>query len=422
MEYEVVYIVCTLLESFVIRMLMQSFFKECKVNFIKEMTAYLVYGMINIAVYFLIDIPAVNMIKSLLGLFILTYLYEETFRKRFFMTLLLFMILGGTETAVAVATGYTEKLILEGGEYNSIIGLVVMRIITFIIAYIIRKVAKKDTEEFMPVKYWIGILTIPIITIYEFVLIYSKEEFRKSMLVPSMILAIVANLVIFYLYEQLISAMKAKVEKSVLENQNQYYEKQLDIIKQSDEQIRSVRHDMKNHLFSMKTFIENDEMEKLKKYVENCEHSLDNNERYVASGNTIIDSILNYKLYVAEQHNIGISAYAKVEDAISLTPFELTVILGNLLDNAIEGCMQIEKDRRIDVEISCQQNSLLVYVENTYGGDVKKEKGQIMTTKSDEKSHGLGIKNIQKIVNEKQGTMEITHNSKKFDVDISIPI
>lgn len=85
-----------------------------------------------------------------------------------------------------------------------------------------------------------------------------------------------------------------------MEEQNNFYKNQLRLMKESEETIKSYRHDMKNHMTVINSLIDKDEIEALKKYLNEISNISFDNEKYISSGNEIIDSIVNYKLNLAE--------------------------------------------------------------------------------------------------------------------------
>ncbi|MES8989573.1 ATP-binding protein, partial [Oliverpabstia intestinalis] len=99
---------------------------------------------------------------------------------------------------------------------------------------------------------------------------------------------------------------------------------------------------------------------------------------------------------------------------------DLCVILGNLLDNAIEAAENSE-NKEIDVRIVYVKNKLKITVKNYYTGKIKKDTGgNFISTKSDTKNHGIGLQSVTRIVDAYGGVMEVRTDHSVFQVDIII--
>ena len=94
------------------------------------------------------------------------------------------------------------------------------------------------------------------------------------------------------------------------------------------------------------------------------------------------------------------------------------MILGNLLDNAIEASSKVENNRTIDIRIKYKNDILFIYVNNSFDGSIVYEGEKIKTTKKNKENHGIGLNNIEKILKKYDGTMKVYHTENRFHVDI----
>lgn len=138
------------------------------------------------------------------------------------------------------------------------------------------------------------------------------------------------------------------------------------------------------------------------------------------SGIAVIDRMLNFKLDVARKNNIevelDIDAYfCPIEDT------EMSVVLGNLLDNAIEAVKDLPKEERwIKISMITPNSMFLMEVKNPYRGRRKKVGDHYITTKADKEMHGLGMGSVELIVNKYNGSLDIKDNGKEFTVDVGL--
>ncbi|WP_312906446.1 sensor histidine kinase [Tissierella praeacuta] len=208
------------------------------------------------------------------------------------------------------------------------------------------------------------------------------------------------------------------MEKLALEEQNKYYQRQLEIINSSYENIKSLRHDMKNYLLVLKGYIENGGREKSIDYILQINDSLYEKEQLSRTGNIEIDSILNYKLQEAQSKGILVTPELKIPSKLNILPLDIVVILGNLLDNAIEASSKVESDKIIDIRIKYKNDVLFIYINNSFDGSIIYDGDKIKTTKEDKENHGIGLNNIEKILKKYDGIMKVYHTEKRFHVDI----
>ena len=192
-----------------------------------------------------------------------------------------------------------------------------------------------------------------------------------------------------------------KKNKEVVEEQNNFYKNQLRLMKESEETIKSYRHDMKNHMTVINSLIDKDEIEALKKYLNEISNISFDNEKYISSGNEIIDSIVNYKLNLAENEKIRFITDISISTGLHISSYDMTIILGNILDNAIEASKKVDEvERKIILKIKEENGKFIIYIQNKFNGNLK---NNYESTKDNEKEHGYGIKNIKKVVEKNNG-------------------
>jgi sensor histidine kinase regulating citrate/malate metabolism len=98
---------------------------------------------------------------------------------------------------------------------------------------------------------------------------------------------------------------------------------------------------------------------------------------------------------------------------LQLPAFDMATILGNLLDNAIDALMTIENRRMISVKIKYGKGQFIIKISNTFNGIVI-ERTNTLFTKKDGGNHGLGIKNIKRILEKYDGSMDIEYDATTF--------
>lgn len=208
------------------------------------------------------------------------------------------------------------------------------------------------------------------------------------------------------------------MDKKMLQQERDFYKARYEETEWEREKLKKIRHDMSNKYVLELSYLENKQYEKLQElYLKEIEN-LRTGNAVIETGNIGIDSVVNYKLQTARELSVRISHDLKIGKEITLEHRELNLILGNLLDNALEAVSKLpEKDREIDFKIRSDNTSLLIAISNTYNGAVKCDmKGNIVTGKRDVENHGIGLKNVKEVVDRYHGNLEITVKEGRFEV------
>jgi sensor histidine kinase regulating citrate/malate metabolism len=171
----------------------------------------------------------------------------------------------------------------------------------------------------------------------------------------------------------------------------------------------------------MKAYRALNETEKIDSYLDNLETELNQIDTLVKSGNVSVDAILNSKLSLAKARKITVSVKALVPKNLSISEIDLCVIIGNLLDNAIEACLKIENtdERVIRCYMDIKRDSLYISVTNTNGGQILKQNGKYSTTKSEE--HGFGLARVDRVVEKYEGYIKRRNEEGAFTSEVMLP-
>lgn len=187
------------------------------------------------------------------------------------------------------------------------------------------------------------------------------------------------------------------------------------------QQIRGWRHDYRNHIQMMKSYAASDDMEAVKKYLDELDEDLSTVDTVIKTGNKMTDAILNSKISLAKSRNIPVIADAHVPVALTTSELDLCIIIGNLFDNAIEASMGLpEEERLIRVYMDMKNTQLYMCFTNfTAGKKMKKENGLFRTTKGS--GHGFGLVRIDTIVERNGGYLNRNSEDGAFTTEILLP-
>lgn len=185
-------------------------------------------------------------------------------------------------------------------------------------------------------------------------------------------------------------------------------------------QMRGWRHDYHSHLQTIKAYRAMGREEELNDYLELLEADLTAVDTVIKSGNIMVDAMLNSKLSLAKSRGIAVNAKAVVPKSIGVSEVDLCVLVGNLLDNAMEACAGLPADKRfIRVYMDMKKDNLYMCVTNSSGG-VKKENGRYISSKGG--NHGFGLIRADRIVKKYGGYIKRGDEEGAFTSEVLLPV
>ena len=186
-------------------------------------------------------------------------------------------------------------------------------------------------------------------------------------------------------------------------------------------QIRGFKHDYRNHIQAMKSHVANGELDAIAQYLDGLDSELDTIEPIIKTGNRMADAILNSKISLARAKGIQVIADANIAIELTTSPVDFCIILGNLLDNAMEACMPLpEHDRLIRIYMEMKNTQLYISITNTAPyGKRQKHGNKFMTTKGE--GHGFGLARIDHIVERYGGYLSRNSEDGAYSTEILLP-
>lgn len=250
--------------------------------------------------------------------------------------------------------------------------------------------------------------------------LFFRAEITNKYVILGTAVIYLLNVAVCFLYERVIESYQEKLKATVMEEQIKMYRQKFDMVKQSQRNLQSVRHDMKNHLLRISDYLQNEKYEEAERYIEQMEGRLETAREYIQTGNLEIDAILNHKLGIAEEAGCKTEIKADIPEQMFMSDFDLTVLLGNLLDNAVEALQKME-EKFLSVEIQYMKGVLYLSVSNSFQGVLHRmdeKRDRFHSTKKNPKNHGIGLLNIEDIVNRYHGEMKIDSGSGIYRTDL----
>lgn len=397
---------------------MHIFFETKEVNHKIEFLSYVGYYIFIALVYLTINIPVVTMIGNIVAYFGLSFNYKAGMKRRLLSVLMIYLILICVEVIVALLTGYFKYSLISTNTYSAEYVLVLAQTISYLVVRVLNNYKNIRKGETIPLANWAAIIIIPISSLYIILTLFQARGLSWEQILIGVILILLVNFTTFYLYDVISASMVDKMDKILLGQQNKYYQKQFKLMESTLKTTKAMRHDLRNHLSVIHALVEKGERDTALKHLSKMTDIYDDTRQYAYTENIDIDSILNFKIQAAEQQNIKIALDLSIPEKMCIPSFDLAIILGNLLDNAIEAVAELEKERQIKTTINYDKGRLIILVENPYHGERLKVGNRYLSTNKEPSQHGLGLENIKTVLQKYDGTMDITQRRNIFSVSL----
>ncbi len=267
------------------------------------------------------------------------------------------------------------------------------------------------------------LIVFPLSTIFELAILiklgltYELAGYYRYILAAT-ILIILSNVCVYYLVHKIAKHNRIQSEKELYQQLLRYEERRYADIGEGLNQIRKIRHDIKNQLVLVSSKLEDSDIDGAKNLLEDITGNVNSVGNIVQSGNKIVDYIISTKLGTLKDATIIVTG--DIQDAISISDVDFSIILGNILDNAIEAAKKVQKPK-VELVFFKKDNYQNIIIKNSIERSVFEENADLKTTKEDSTRHGFGIKSVREIVAKYDGDIELFEDEEMFCVHIIFP-
>lgn len=402
---------------YIILRYMQCFFDTVRVKKGRDLEAYVLY----LAAVCLVDmVPAAMPLKYIIDTFFL-YLLVQIYHGKQGKKLLAASLIQGMNLFCEVLAVY----LLYDCKVDGIYGRE-MYYITFLLMYVCQRVMEKfcirNIKQDAALKHWDLLIFLPMISVIVICVLITFDLENKY--IGSAVSAgmICLNLIVFYICDELVGTYMKLKESAVVARQLESYSNQLNVVMKSEEKVRGLRHDLKHHLSQILMLADKNKTSEIAEYVRSMQEDLLSRGEHISSGNADIDSLVNLMLERAKKELGNVRCRVCVPQELDISGFDWNIILGNLMDNAIDAARQSE-DKLLQLKIHYRQGMLFIEIRNSFSGELLKTQEQYLSTKDHDRTdgsqvHGLGIRNVRRIVEKYDGSMEISDRDHIFEVRI----
>lgn len=329
--------------------------------------------------------------------------------------------------------GNSAIISTEGDAYNEYalegnLVIVFSKVILFLCILLVKKHFWKKSTEMLADTVWIKFLFFPFFTIITIVAMimtfqYTEDKTKANTLDAIAFGMVVMNLFVYYLINDIVVREAKLHEKEILELQVKNQIEMYRSISENFEMQKRKSHEFKNQILCIESLLKNREYSEAGRYVSKISKNFINERNVIDTNHVIINAVLNTKYQEAINKQIVFVFRVNELSEIRIEDEDLVVVLANLLNNAIEACEKCKGKRIIKFKFMIEDDMIILSVKNTYNQPIVYDADEIKTSKvimPDE--HGVGIKNIIRIVEKYGGSYVIQNDNEEFYFSIIIPI
>lgn len=361
---------------------------------------------------------------------LITFIYaivalQGSWKKKLYCSVLIMIFIIGvtsvTLNLIGILSGDSYLSLVEEQNGVRIISLIIIQVLIFYTTRIFIYKRDDDVGE-LPWDMWLITIIIPMISIVilTFVLeisINTTNAFRDSGLKMAIFASLgifATNILIYLMYIKLKKDTSERIEYELLKQRYDIQEQNIKDIKLLYSHLQKVKHDVKHHINLLKILLENNKTSEALKYLsEYSELDFSANQDTIFCDNMIINYIINTKTKIMEKNSIKF--YCDISENIGgISDLDLNIILGNLLDNAIEACnKEIVDEKEINLSIYKKASYLVIAVYNTFTGNLD-NLYHMQTTKKNKEEHGFGLESVKDCLKKYNGTLNIESDNSRI--------
>lgn len=396
---------------------MHAFFEEL---IFKRSTVMVLYGLqytlSSLIIIFNTNVW-VNILNGIISYTVIVFCHKGTLRKKLSVIGILYLL--GIVTEQLIAVLHKETYLDSSGQLSfNIFDILAVNLIQWLLVTIFKRYLPNAKHfDDIPLRFLIAIIVEMLLCINLDYQMFQKEATLEKIKYLVALETLTMCLVLLYLFHSLTNILQEKAKLIRAENQCMYYHEQAKLLEENARQLSAFRHDSQNKYIALHEFLNAKEYQLAEQYLENLMDKLTLQTVYCNTGNITIDSIVNYKLNKASQAGVMIQTEISIPSEIFVSTDDLIVLLGNLLDNAIEATLNLSREGWITLKLKQINSGLAIKIFNNYTGPVFVNHNAITTSKKDNSHlHGLGLDNAKMIADKYHAHLKIDYTQNVFSV------
>ena len=398
-----------------------SLLSKRKIDKLPLVFSYLIATAFLSAVVLLSDNIFLNLVLTTVLISLISFLcFDDTIKHRIFWIAIYLLIISVSEPIVigilCIANMGTPEDFLQSG-LGRYLGMIGTDLIYLWLIGMMHRIINKRIRD-LPIKYWILIITIPIISIFLLQTMLDSFTVKDSLnyisLSISLIGIIFINISMFNFFESYEDKIKLKYLETLKQQEQENYK----LLALSHKQVKELKHDIENQFSVLNGLMKSGDNAAAMQYLDKLNSYVRTANRICYTGNNAVDSIVNIKGSLAQTYGIEFICKVNIITNIKADELELCRIIGNALDNAIEGCQRAGvSHKHIWISLMEEREKLFIVITNTSD---KVDTSVLTSTKKEQGLHGIGINSIKSSVDRLGGLVSFDYDDGIFKLNIMV--
>lgn len=373
----------------------------------------------------LLQIPILNMTSTVLMIVGSTLLCYQC-KKLYFLVYDILIVFCGfiadVFSVLLLSTYYNSSISSTLQENNFLVRSIFACLMTFLLCQLLFTLIRRKHAIFSWYEaIFYTMLATGEIAVFAYVCKYIQAYSSGMFLILFLIGCLVLDGYIVVVFYRISIVRKTEKENALLQQQSEMQLEVYSDLQQWYQNSMRTIHDAKRHVRALESLIQSDHLAEAQQYKESLFQKLNELQPSIQCDNPLLSAILNHVFLKAEQRHIALKMDLQGEEQLSmLAGVDLTTIVSNLLDNAVDAVLELpEEQRYIHFAVAFQMGEIMIHVENSTKNDLKREGNAVVSTK--EGHLGLGLKNVEMVVKKYKGDFKIDVKDGNFVVAITIP-
>lgn len=403
----------------------QSLFEKKKRNVITICVTLFGY-IILMGIYFFANGFINTICMIIANILLLIILFHCNFKNAIFHSSALVLAMLITEFFSALITSMIMDADFSVYSKDStvyILNLIFSKMLYFFFCLILTKLLKRSKGKYAFDKHFWMLMVVPLSVLIVLTVLFNisltvqLSPIFKIVSSISAIILVFSNIVLFFVYERSVKNASELLELKTTEQKAETDKTYFEILEKNNDNLKIFTHDIKNHLLHIANLAQNEDVTN---YITDLCGTVTSFGNSATSHNKTLDIIINKYLLLCESKNIDIHFDTKTANLSFIEPTDLTAMLNNLLDNAVEASEK-SQNKSIFVKFFTKNNSMqVIKITNSCNTAPNTQNSDLLTIKKDKNTHGLGLKSVKKIVNKYNGSFEWEYKKEENLFEVCI--
>lgn len=384
---------------------------------------------VQYAIHF-IGIPMINLVSFLIANFLLCFLcYDTNIKQSSFNAVVLTALMFITELVIMYISMLIFGIEITAHKSSDLILFVQIaniKLLYFFVAYLISKLTTKESRKTFRDSRSILLLMLPIASIIlllgivRITELYDTHSSLYYIFFIATILLLYSNIIVFWVHESLIKALQENLEYRLEKQKSTINTEHYEILQNQYELSNVLIHDTKRHLLSIKDLANEKDYDRIIRYIEDLYEGYQIKHLKKYSDHKLVNAIVTRYAEVCRLSGIDFFCDIRSVDLSFIADDNLTSILDNILENAVESASNSEA-KKIDLTVNeANKNFVVITAENSCSEKPTRVNGELTSTKKQGGLHGFGIKSIRRIAKEYKGKVYFSFDDKRMIFTITV--